>query len=113
MKMDLREYFMNINRSRLLEICRSALFRMRYHRVGSGCREVWDDVLDFDFVDYLTETIVLLDPVEGCHRTGWPDEWAELPDSKSLFCSPEGCGLPIGNLTSQLFSNVYLNALDQ
>ena len=37
---------MNINRSRLLEICRSTLFRMRYHRVGSGCREVWDDVLD-------------------------------------------------------------------
>ena len=68
MKMDLRGYFMNINRSRLLEICRSTLFRMRYHRVGSGCREVWDDVLDFDFVDYLTETIVLLDPVKPWRR---------------------------------------------
>ena len=27
--------------------------------------------------------------------------------------SPEGCGLPIGNLTSQLFSNVYMNEFDQ
>lgn len=26
---------------------------------------------------------------------------------------PKNCGLPIGNLTSQLFSNVYLNTLDQ
>ena len=36
-----------------------------------------------------------------------------MPKSKSLFYSPVGCGLPIGNLTSQLFSNVYLNVLDQ
>lgn len=27
--------------------------------------------------------------------------------------SPQDCGLPIGNLTSQLFSNVFLNILDQ
>ena len=33
--------------------------------------------------------------------------------NKSLFWTDEGCGLPIGNLTSQLFSNVYLNEFDQ
>lgn len=26
---------------------------------------------------------------------------------------PCGCGIPLGNLTSQLFSNIYLNSLDQ
>ncbi len=26
---------------------------------------------------------------------------------------PRSCGLPIGNLTSQLFANIYLNELDQ
>ena len=26
--------------------------------------------------------------------------------------NPSGCGLPIGNLTSQLFSNIYLSGLD-
>lgn len=36
-----------------------------------------------------------------------------LSASKSLFKSGKGKGLPIGNLTSQLFSNVYLNKLDQ
>jgi RNA-directed DNA polymerase len=35
-----------------------------------------------------------------------------LPPDKSLFCSPENCGLPIGNLTSQVFANFYLNSLD-
>jgi hypothetical protein len=36
-----------------------------------------------------------------------------LDKSKSLFYSGLNNGLPIGNLTSQLFSNVYLNLLDQ
>jgi hypothetical protein len=35
-----------------------------------------------------------------------------IPKSKSLFYSG-GRGLPIGNLTSQFFANIYLNELDQ
>jgi len=44
---------------------------------------------------------------------GRPSDWEKLPSSKSLFCSPPGCGLPIGNLTSQLFSNVYMDLFDK
>jgi len=36
-----------------------------------------------------------------------------VPEHKSLFNAPAHCGLPIGNLSSQFFANVYLNALDQ
>jgi len=36
-----------------------------------------------------------------------------LPRHKSLFNAPLDKGLPIGNLTSQFFANVYLNELDQ
>lgn len=36
-----------------------------------------------------------------------------LPKYKSLWYTPSEKGLPIGNLTSQFFSNVYLNVLDQ
>ena len=36
-----------------------------------------------------------------------------LPAHKTLFRAPPGKGLPIGNLNSQFFANVYLNALDQ
>lgn len=36
-----------------------------------------------------------------------------LPKYKSLFNTDPQKGLPIGNLTSQFFSNVYLNPLDQ
>lgn len=36
-----------------------------------------------------------------------------MPKTKSLFYSAPNCGLPIGNLTSQIFSNVYLNDFDK
>ena len=36
-----------------------------------------------------------------------------IPPHKSLFTQPAHLGLPIGNLSSQFFANVYLDALDQ
>ena len=36
-----------------------------------------------------------------------------IPPRKSLFDSPKGKGLPIGNYSSQFFANIYLNQLDQ
>lgn len=46
-------------------------------------------------------------------ESGKLSDWKNLPISKSLFHSQTNCGLPIGNLTSQLFSNVYLHCFDQ
>lgn len=113
LKMDIRGYFMHISRARLLEIALASLYRMAEHKVLKRVPVVWRDRIDMEFVEYLTREIVLLNPVENCHVVGTKEEWANLPHDKSLFHSPEGCGLPIGNLTSQLFSNVYLNELDQ
>ena len=42
-----------------------------------------------------------------------PSLFDKIPAGKSLFKVPRGQGLPIGNLTSQFFANVYLNELDQ
>lgn len=113
LKMDIRGYFMHINRQRLLDITISSLRRMATHQVGNGASDRWRDRVDMDFVEYLSRTIILLNPVEGCRRRGTPLQWKGLAKDKSLFYSNPGCGLPIGNLTSQLFSNVYLNELDQ
>ena len=66
-----------------------------------------------DFVEYLTHVIIMQSPIDHCQIRGRLDDWKHLSPEKSLFHSPEGCGLPIGNLTSQLFSNIYLNELDQ
>ncbi|UYB52167.1 RNA-directed DNA polymerase [Xanthomonas sp. AM6] len=40
-------------------------------------------------------------------------ERTQVPPHKRLENAPAGRGLPIGNLSSQFFANVYLDALDQ
>lgn len=111
LKIDLKGYFMSIRRDILFSICRTTIDKMRNHRSPDGRR--WYETLDFDFVLYLLDIIVNADPLYKCKVVGDSEEWAALPVEKSLFCSPENCGLPIGNLSSQLFSNIYLNEFDQ
>jgi len=41
-----------------------------------------------------------------------PSLFDRLPNEKTLFKVARGKGLPIGNLTSQFFANVYMNELD-
>jgi len=42
-----------------------------------------------------------------------PELLARIPSHKTLFGAGPDKRLPIGNLNSQFFANVYLNGLDQ
>jgi hypothetical protein len=68
--------------------------------------------VDFDLLMGLLEKVIYNDPTKNCIIKGRKTDWKGLPKSKSLFYSKRGCGLPIGNLTSQLFGNVYMNEFD-
>lgn len=61
----------------------------------------------------LAETILFHDPRQGAVVHSSPRELARIPAHKSLFNQPAHLGLPIGNLSSQFFANVLLDALDQ
>lgn len=113
MNLDIRGYFMHIIRARMLEIATESIIRMADHQVTHGQSARWRDVIDVDFVLWLTEQIVMLDPQVNCEIVGSLDDWLGMDKSKCLRYAPDGCGLPIGNLTSQLFSNVYMNVFDQ
>ena len=60
----------------------------------------------------LCKTVIYNDPTRNCIIKGNTSDWSELPNNKSLFHSSHNCGLPIGNLTSQIFANFYLNGFD-
>lgn len=62
---------------------------------------------------WLTETILFWDCTKAYIRHGNKSLLSDIPSNKSLFGKENLCGLPIGNLTSQFFANVYLNELDQ
>lgn len=112
LKGDLKGYFMSINRELLLKICNNSLRKMAMRRSDVDGK-LWIEIIDYDVLFYLSRIIILTDPVEDCIVKGAAQEWNDLPASKSLFKTARGCGLPIGNLTSQLFSNVFLNCFDQ
>lgn len=61
----------------------------------------------------LTDTILFHDPRAQVILHSPPARLALIPPHKSLFNQPADKGLPIGNLSSQFFANVYMDALDQ
>jgi len=67
---------------------------------------------DQDLILWLAEKVIFNDPTKNCVIKGKRSDWVGLPKSKSLFFSGKDKGLPIGNLTSQLFANLYLNDFD-
>jgi RNA-directed DNA polymerase len=71
--------------------------------------------LENDFFLWLTEVIVRHRPTDaGQYRLGSPrSDWRLIEPEKSLFRVPRSRGLPIGNLTSQFFANVYMHAFDE
>lgn len=50
---------------------------------------------------------------QGVHYRCTESERAAVPPHKRLANASPGCGIAIGNLSSQFFANVYLDALDQ
>ena len=60
----------------------------------------------------LVKINVFNDPTDRCIKKSSAKKWKGLPQLKSLFHSPSGSGLPIGNLTSQIFANFYMDKFD-
>lgn len=92
LKIDLSNFFMTINKNILYQILQKKIKD-----------PWWSD---------LVRTILYHDPTTNVLRknTGL---FKLIPHHKSLYNAKPDCGLPIGNLSSQFFANVYLNELDQ
>jgi len=61
----------------------------------------------------LTEAVLFHDPRQNYELHGDPRQLDLVPPHKRLTNQPAHKGLPIGNLSSQFFANVYLDVLDQ
>lgn len=101
LKLDIKRYFMSIDRL--------ILYR-KIERILSRFKNEID--FNFDLIMFLIAKIIFHNPVKNCVIKGTKRDWNGLPKSKSLFWAKDGRGLPIGNLTSQLFGNIYLGGLD-
>ena len=61
----------------------------------------------------LADTVLFHDPRQNFELRGDPARIELVPPHKRLTSQPPHLGLPIGNLSSQFFANVYLDVLDQ
>lgn len=105
LKLDIKGYFMSIDRFILFQKVENVIYK-HFSIV------VVKDGFDFDLVFYLLRQVIFNDPTKNCVIKSQKSDWAGLPKSKSLFYAGKNKGLPIGNLTSQFFGNVYLNDFD-
>lgn len=99
LKLDLKSFFASINRQHLWEKLKEYLETV-YNRA------------DKTIILQLVQKIVLKNPAEDAVRKSPLVMWKLLPPHKSLFNAKENLGLPIGNLTSQVFANFLLSPLD-
>ena len=102
LKGDLSGYFMSLNRETL------------YQKVMWGLdRQFPEKGWLYELCKYLWKEVIFDDPAFGARRVGNLKDWGILPRNKSLFCQPKGQGIVIGNLTSQLLSNIMLDEFDR
>ncbi len=101
LKLDIQGYFMFIDKNILYKKIENKINRINRNNIVD---QIW--LLN------IIHKVIFHDPTKNCIIKGKKEDWNGLPKSKSLFGAESGRGLPIGNLTSQLFGNIYLNEFD-
>lgn len=98
LQLDIHNFFNSIHRPTLYALLKE---RMTRHGIPLPARRV-------------THALLRHSPIhDGVHYTCTAAERALIPPHKQLANAAPGCGIAIGNLSSQFFANVYLNELDQ
>lgn len=101
-RFDIKGFFMSMSREMLFEKVDRMLDK--YYVIKDG---------EYKLCRFLWKVIIFDDPTVGVKRKGGLKKWGIVPKSKSLFRQPRGRGIVIGNLTSQLLSNIFLDDLDK
>lgn len=103
LKFDIEGFFMNLNRRDLLKIALKGLKQQYKGHKG----------LMYNVIKLCLIAVILDDPVKGANLKRHPKDWKKVPESKTLIGRLPGIGIVIGNLTSQLLSNIFLDQLDR
>jgi RNA-directed DNA polymerase len=105
LQLDIANFFNSIHRP--------TLFRLLQHRLARALRGGTLDAAEATALQDHCRALLSADPTVGVRRRGSPKVFDQVPPHKRLGGQGPARGLPIGNLTSQFFANVYLNELDQ
>ncbi len=99
LKLDISGYFMSMNKDILWEKIEKIF--------GTGTFK------EYQYLKTIIQKIIYNDPTKNSIFKWKKRDYLWLPKNKSLFFAKPNCWLPIWNLTSQLFSNIYLSDFDK
>jgi len=99
LKLDIQGFFMHINKNILWQKLEKFI-NQKYNKA------------DKEIILRLCKQIIYNNPINNCIIKGKHTNWNNFPKTKSLFYSKVDCGLPIGNYTSQVFANLYMDTFD-
>jgi hypothetical protein len=102
LKMDISWFFMNINKDILFKQIQNLLSK---HRTRLE--------IDYNFMINLIQKVIYDDPTINSIFKWNKSDYVWLPSNKCLSGTPKDKWLPIWNLTSQLFANIYMDHLDK
>ena len=98
LQLDIHNFFNSIHRPTLYALLKD---RMTWHGLSLPAR-------------HAVHALLRHSPIHGGVKYRCTDaERSRIPRHKQLVNAAPGCGIAIGNLSSQFFANVYLNELDQ
>ncbi|MGB1232151.1 MAG: reverse transcriptase domain-containing protein [Winogradskyella sp.] len=102
LKLDISGYFMNMSTTLLYQQIKNLKL----------IKNLECSIAEKDFLNNVLKEVIFTNPIHQCKIVGKTELWQFIPKNKSLFHSAKNCGLPIGNYTSQIFGNIYLNEFD-
>jgi hypothetical protein len=105
LQLDIKNFFNSVDRRILFSLLQTRLRKA----VRQGEISESEAVSSRD----ISHIILKQDVGKEAFMAATPKELARIPAYKRLINAGPDKGLPIGNLTSQFFANVYLNELDQ
>ncbi|MDO8947224.1 MAG: RNA-directed DNA polymerase [Desulfocapsaceae bacterium] len=105
LQLDIKNFFNSVDRRILF-----SLLQKRLRKAVNQGKLDEDTAVSYRDISHI---ILKQDVGQEAFMAATPVELARIPPYKRLVNAGKDKGLPIGNLTSQFFANVYLNELDQ
>jgi hypothetical protein len=105
LQLDIKNFFNSVDRR--------ILFSLLQKRLRKAVQQGKVDEVTAVSYREICHIILKQDVGKEAFMAATPAELARIPAYKRLINAGQDKGLPIGNLTSQFFANVYLNELDQ
>ena len=104
LQLDIKSFFYAIDKDILFLKLQDKILK-DYHKVKDTTIQMYEML-------GLVHTVVYQDVTKDVIIKGDKKSFEHIPAHKTLFKIPKNRGLPIGNLTSQFFANVYMNDFD-